>query len=157
MDKRAQQKQLANPQVIETINNTEGISFIEFKDTEKLRSKLPPYIRLNISPWVEQSNTKEYNNDEVRKRLLNSLKSEAIHGKVIMMWGDYERPGVPEFAEVVLSEDYEWAIPLWQRGHGLSIYSFDRGYAWEATIFEDRYGFFRINLNEYKKTNKEET
>lgn len=150
-------KQLANSQVLEVINNTDGISFIEFKDSEKLRPKLAPPIPVSISPWLELSSIKEYDNKEVLKWLLRSLKSEGIHGRVVMMWEDYKRLGVPEFAEVMLSEDYAWAIPLWKRGQHLSIYSFDRGYAWKVTEFDDRNSFCRINLNEYKKTNKEET
>lgn len=151
MNKMEKWNRLANPQVLEVIDNTDGISFIEFKNTEKIRPKLAPPIPLSISPWVELSSTKEYDNEEVPKWLLKSLKSEAVHGKVVMIWEDYKRPGYPEFAEVMLSENYKWAFPLWKRGHGLSIYSFERGYAWKATIFEGRYGFFRINLNEYEK------
>lgn len=151
MDKREKWKQMANPQVLEVIDNTDGISFIEFKNTEKIRPKLAPPIRLSISPWVELSSTKEYDNDEVLNWLLKSLKSEAIHGKVVMMWSDYKRPGVPELAEVMLSADYEWAIPLWKLGQDLFIQSFERGYAWEVTEFDDRKSFCRINLNEYEK------
>ncbi len=153
MNKREEQKQLANTQVVEVINNTAGISFIEFKDTDKLRPKLAPLLQRTIIPWVELSSTSSYDETEVGKWLIASLKSEAVHGKVVMMWDDYDGLGTPDRVEVVLSEDYEWAIPLWKRGHGLSIYSFERGYAWNATIFEDRYGFFRIDLKKYGRNN----
>lgn len=147
---RAELTQLGNDFVLETIDNTDGISFIEFKNSDELRKRLAPPITINIKPWIQLGSTKSYDEDEVSNWLLSLVKSEEIHGKVIMLWEDYKSRGLPERSEVILSENYNWVVPLWKRGHGLSIYSFDRGYAWNATIFEDSYAFFQIELKEYR-------
>lgn len=146
MSDKEQKKKLVNEATMKVIENTPSISFVEFKHIDTLRERLPPPVTFSVEPWEELAATKERNNDAVAAWITDMFKSEGISGRVIFMFGDFEIQGAPDFAEVIISDTYQWVAPLWKRGNSLSLTSFEKGYSWKIFSFDDRYAFLRIRL-----------
>lgn len=146
MNTKKEKKRHRNQVTMNVIENTSGISFVEFKHIDDIRDRMPPPVGNTFQPWEEINATEAREDDTVIPWITEMLKSEAVVGRMVFMYEDRGIIGAPDFAEVILGDSYSWVASFWKRGHGLYFYSFERGYSWKIFSYDDRYAFLRIKL-----------